>query len=260
VETVWLSGFAFLAGLVDAVVGGGGLIQLPALLLFLPPDRAGDLAAILGTNKAASIWGTGMAVAQYAPRVRFRWHAVLPAAIIAFIFSWLGATAASHIDRAILEPVILLLLVGVAVYTFLRPSLGQVHTPLLATHHERALGIGVGVVLGFYDGFFGPGMGSFLIFVFIGLFGFDFLNASASAKVVNFSTNLAAVLLFASTGRIWYRYAVPMAICQMLGSIVGTRLAVRKGNAFVRGLFLIVASLLIARFGWELTAKWLNGG
>lgn len=253
--TLWLSVFAFLAGFVDAVVGGGGLIQLPALLLLLPPDRAADVATILGTNKAASIWGTGMAVVQYAPRVQFRWHAVLPAAVTAFVFSWLGATAVSHLERAILEPVILVLLVVVALYTFLRPSLGQAHAPALARHHERALGVAVGVVLGFYDGFFGPGMGSFLIFVFIGLFGFDFLNASASAKIVNFATNLAALLLFASTGRILYRYAIPMAICQMAGSIAGTRVAVLKGNRFVRVLFLIVASALIARFGWELMAE-----
>jgi uncharacterized membrane protein YfcA len=252
VETVWLCAFAFLAGFVDAVVGGGGLIQLPALLLFLPPGRAGDLATILGTNKMASIWGTGMAVVQYAPRVRFRWHAVIPAALTAFVSSWLGAMTVSHLDRSVLEPVILVLLVGVALYTSIRPTLGQRHAPLLASHHERALGIAVGAVLGFYDGFFGPGMGSFLIFVFIGLFGFDFLHASASAKIVNFATNLAAVLLFASTGRIWYRYAIPMAVCQMAGSMAGTRVAVLKGNGFVRALFLIVASALIARFGWEL--------
>ena len=254
-ETVWLCGFALLAGFVDAVVGGGGLIQLPALLLFLPPERGGDLATILGTNKMASICGTGMAVVQYAPRVRFRWHAVLPAAVTAFAFSWLGATAVSHLDRSILEPVILLLLVGVTLYTFFRPALGQLHAPLLASHHERLLGVAVGIVLGFYDGFFGPGMGSFLIFVFIGFFGFDFLHASASAKIVNFATNLAAVLLFASTGRIWYRYAIPMAVCQMAGSIAGTRVAVLKGNGFVRVLFLIVASALIARFGWELLGR-----
>ncbi|MEO8481840.1 MAG: TSUP family transporter [Acidobacteriota bacterium] len=253
-DTLWLCGFAFLAGFVDAVVGGGGLIQLPALLLFLPADRVADLATILGTNKMASIWGTGMAVVQYAPRVRFRWHAVLPAALTAFVFSFLGAAAVSLLDRAILEPVILVLLIGVTAYTFFRPALGQFHAPLLAHPHERAVGIAIGVVLGFYDGFFGPGMGSFLIFVFIGLFGFDFLNASASAKVVNFATNLAAVLLFASTGHILYRYAVPMAMCQMVGSIAGTRVAVLKGNRFVRVLFLIVASALIARFGWELMA------
>jgi uncharacterized membrane protein YfcA len=259
VETIWLCAFAFLAGFVDAVVGGGGLIQLPALLLLLPPARAADLAAVLGTNKLASIWGTGMAVVQYAPRVRFRWSGVLPAAVTAFLFSWLGAAAVSHLDRRVLEPVILVLLIGVTAYTALRPGLGQRHAPALAAHHERLAGIAMGVVLGFYDGFFGPGMGSFLIFVFIGVFGFDFLHASASAKVVNFATNLAAVLLFASTGRIWYRYAIPMALCQMAGSVAGTRVAVLRGNRFVRALFLVIASILIARFGWELASRPTGG-
>ena len=134
-------------------------------------------------------------------------------------------------------------------------SSGQIHAPLHAGHHERAIGIAVGVVLGFYDGFFGPGTGSFLIFLFIGVFGFDFLHASASAKIVNFATNLAALLLFASTGHVWYRYAIPMAVCQMAGSLAGTRIAVLKGNRFVRALFLIVASGLIARFGWDLMTR-----
>jgi uncharacterized protein len=255
VVTIWLCGVAFLAGFVDAVVGGGGLIQLPALLLMLPPDQSADIAAVLGTNKAASIFGTGMAVAQYAPRVRFRWHAVMPAASAAFVCSWLGAMAVSHLDRRVLEPLILLMLVGVTLYTYVRPQMGQAHAPALASHHERAFGVAMGVLLGFYDGFFGPGTGSFLIFVFIGVFGFDFLNASASAKVVNFATNLAAVGLFASTGRILYRYALPMAACQMVGSVAGTRLAVLKGNRFVRVLFLVLASVLIARLGWDLVTR-----
>jgi uncharacterized membrane protein YfcA len=110
----------------------------------------------------------------------------------------------------------------------------------------------MGAVLGFYDGFFGPGMGSFLIFAFVGLFGFDFLTASASAKVINFATNLAALVLFTATGHVLVEYAAPMAVCQILGSIVGTRLAMSKGNRFVRVLFLSVSAVLIARFGWEI--------
>jgi len=255
VPTIWLSGFAFLAGFIDAVVGGGGLVQLPALLLMLPPDQSANVAAVLGTNKAASIFGTGMAVAQYAPRVRLRWATVAPAAVVAFGFSWFGALAVTRLDRTALEPAILVLLIAVTLYTFFRPQLGQTHAPIYAGHHERAIGMSMGVVLGFYDGFFGPGTGSFLIFLFIGVFGFDFLHASASAKVVNFATNLSALVLFAATGHVWYRYAIPMAVCQMAGSLIGTRVAVLKGNRFVRVLFLVVASGLIARFGWELAAR-----
>ena len=250
-EIVWLSGFSLIAGFVDAVVGGGGLIQLPALLLFLPGEASRDLPAVLGTNKAASISGTAMAVWQYAPRVRIPWNAILPATVTAFVFAFLGSLAVAHLDRALLEPLILVLLVGVTMYTFLRPDLGKLRAPALTAHKERSIGILVGAVLGFYDGFFGPGIGSFLIFIFVGLFGFDFLSASASAKVINFATNLAALSLFAWTGHVLYRYAAPMAICQMTGSLIGTRVAMRKGNRFVRVLFLIVASALIARFGWD---------
>ena len=243
-----LSAFAFLAGFVDAVVGGGGLIQLPALLLLLPADVSRDVATVLGTNKAASIWGTTMAVTQYAPRVHLRWSSLLPAAFAAFVSAWWGARTVSHLDRATVEPLMLVLLVGVTTYTALRPDVGRWHAPAFTAHRERSWGVLVGGVLGFYDGFFGPGTGSFLIFIFIGLFGFDFLAASASAKVINASTNLAALLLFASAGHVLYRYAIPMAAAQMAGSIVGTRTALARGNRFVRGLFLCVAVMLIARF------------
>lgn len=247
-----LCAFALLAGFVDAVVGGGGLIQVPALLLFLPPDQSRDVATVLGTNKAASICGTTMAVLQYAPRVSIPWRTMLPAALAAFGSAWLGASAVSRLDRAVLTPVILALLVIVTLYTFVKPELGQRHQPAFAAHHERLLGLGVGAGLGFYDGFFGPGMGSLLIFAFVGWFGFDFLVATASAKVVNAATNLSALLLFVATGRVLYRYALPMAVCQIAGSIAGTRLAILKGNRLVRLVFLLVAGALIARLTWQM--------
>ena len=235
----------------DAVVGGGGLIQLPALLLFLPAPLSADLPAVFGTNKMASICGTGMAVVQYGRRVHIPWPSILPSALTAFGSAFLGAMAVSRFERDLLEPVILVLLVGVALYTAFRPDLGNLHAPAFSRHHERSLGIAVGLVLGFYDGFFGPGMGSFLIFTFVGLFGFDFLRASASAKVINFGTNLAALGLFASQGHVLYGYALPMAVCQMAGSVTGTRLAMTRGNRFVRVLFLVVSGALIVRFAWN---------
>lgn len=250
-EFVWLGGLAFIAGFVDAVVGGGGLIQIPALLLFLPRELSGELASVFGTNKMASICGTGVAVVQYARRVPINWASILPAAASAFVFSYVGAAAVSRFNRALLEPVILILLVAVSVYTFVRPDIGRLHAPAFSVHRERSLGIVMGVVLGFYDGFFGPGMGSFLIFAFVGLFGFDFLSASASAKVINFATNLSALILFAATGHVLYQYALPMAACQIAGSLTGTHLAIRGGNRIVRLLFLFVSSALILRFAWD---------
>jgi uncharacterized membrane protein YfcA len=255
-----LCGLAFFAGMVDAVVGGGGLIQVPALLLLLPAEASRDVASVLGTNKAASICGTAMAVFQYGSRIAIRWQSIAPAAGAAFAFAFAGSLAVAHVDGRWLEPLILVLLVAVAVYTFRRPDLGRLHAPVFALSHERLVGMAVGAALGFYDGFFGPGTGSFLMFTFVGLFGFDFLTASASAKVINFSTNLAALAIFASTGHVLVSYALPMAAAQVAGSFAGTRVALAGGNRVVRVLFLAVATVLIARFGWDVLVLLLGRG
>jgi uncharacterized membrane protein YfcA len=258
VDIAWLSAFAFLSGLVDAVVGGGGLIQVPALLLLLPQDAARDVASVLGTNKAASICGTGMAVYQYGRRIAIRWPSIAPAAGVAFVTALGGSLTVARLSGAWLEPLMLVLLVGVAVYTIRRPDLGRLHAPAFTARHERAFGVVVGAGLGFYDGFFGPGTGSFLIFTFIGLFGFDFLSATASAKVINLATNLAALALFSATGHVLFHYAIPMAACQIAGSFAGTRVAMRGGNRLIRVLFLVVATALIARFAWDVLPRWFG--
>jgi uncharacterized membrane protein YfcA len=250
-HTALLSGFAFLAGLVDAVVGGGGLIQIPALFLFLPAADAAVVASVFGTNKFSSICGTGMAMLQYTRRIRLNWMSLLPTAFSAFVLSFLGARVVTLLKPEFLRPIVLGLLVAVAVYTFIRKDFGNLHAPTFTAHHERLFGVFVGVAIGFYDGFFGPGTGSFLIFIFIGLFGFDFLTASASAKVINFATNLSAVAYFAATDHVLWRFAVPMAVCNVLGSIAGSRLALRKGNQFVRLFFLVIVAVMIVRLGWE---------
>lgn len=242
---------ATMAGFVDAVVGGGGLIQLPALFLFLPQADALPAAVPLATNKFASICGTSQAAFQYARRLPLNWSSLLPAAGAAFAGSFLGARAVTLLQPSQLKPIVLVLLGAVAIYTFVRKDFGGRHAPAFTARHERILGVFVGAGIGFYDGFFGPGTGSFLIFIFIGLFGFDFLTASASAKVINFATNLSAVGYFAATGHVLWHYAVPMGVCNVLGSLAGTRLAMLKGNRFVRAFFLVVVSVMIARFGWD---------
>ncbi len=254
-DLVWLCGFAFLAGLVDSLVGGGGLIQLPALFVFLPKELAVQVATVFGTNKLASICGTSIAVVQYARRVPIRWGTILPATIAAFVFSFLGARAMVGFKTETFKPIVLVLLVAVAVYTYWNKNLGGEHRPKFPANLELLWGVLTGMAIGFYDGFFGPGTGSFLIFIFIGWFGFDFLSASASAKVINFATNLSAVLYFAATDHILYAYALPMGVCNVLGSLVGTRLAVLKGNRFIRWFFLAVVGVMIARFGWEIVAN-----
>lgn len=251
-ELIYLCVFAFLAGLVDSVVGGGGLIQLPALFLLLPAATAESVPLVAGTNKLAAIMGTSVALSQYARRVRINWCATLPAGMAAFFFSFIGARVLDHLShRFPLKLIILPLLVGVAVYTYWRKDFGSVHAPKLKASQERICALAVGTCIGFYDGFVGPGTGSFLIFAFIGIFGFDFLAASASAKVINVATNLSAVLYFASTGNILYAYALPMGACNILGSWCGARLAIWRGNTFVRGFFIVMVSAMIGWFAWD---------
>ncbi len=255
VELLLLCLFSFLAGLVDAIVGGGGLIQLPALLLLLPAQGATSLAAVLGTNTLASICGTGTAGVQYARRVPIPWATVLPAALAAFALSFAGARSVSLLPPAVLKPLVLVLLLAVGAHTFLRKDLGDRPGPRLPAERERLVAVLGGAALGFYDGFFGPGTGSFLIFAFVGLLGFDFLTASASAKVVNFATNLSATIYFAATDNILYSFAIPMAVCNIAGALVGTRLAVLRGNRFIRRLFLAVVLAMILRYGWDVFAN-----
>jgi len=254
-ELAWLCGFAFLAGFVDAVVGGGGLIQIPALFLFLSPAVSSDAVRVLGTNKLASFCGTSVAMVQYARRVPIAWGTILPAALSAFLFSALGALVVSKIHSDFLRPLVLVLLVAVGAYTVLRPDLGSRHRPVYQGRMAALLGAGVGAVIGFYDGFFGPGTGSFLIFALVGLFGFDFLAASAGAKVVNVATNVAAILYFANGDKIAYGYALPMGLCNILGALAGARLAIFKGSRFVRGFFLVVIGAMILRFGWQVVQR-----
>jgi uncharacterized protein len=230
------------------VVGGGGLIQLPALFIFLPQV---PLAAIFGTSKLAAIAGTSTASIQYAKHLQINWTATLPTAIAAFIFSFLGARVVSLINPAMLRPGILILLIAVAIFTFVKKDFGSLHAPKLAATTQKLVGTGIGMAIGFYDGFFGPGTGSFLMFAFIGIFGFDFLNAAASARVVNFTTNLSAMLYFAFTDNILYQFALPMAACNVIGSLLGTKLAVSKGSQFVRRLFLVIVSALIIKFAYD---------
>lgn len=246
-----LCGSSLLAGFVDAVVGGGGLIQIPAMLILLP---GAPVATIFGTNKFASCAGTTIAVQRYARHVAIDWPTVLPAAITAFVFSFLGSRTVTLLSTAFMRPIVLVLLVLVAIYVFIVKDLGLIHQPRHAPKKATWLGVLIGAGLGFYDGFFGPGTGSFLIFLFVGVFGFDFLSASASAKAINLATNVGSLIYFGWTGHILYRYAVPMALCSVLGATIGTRLAIAKGSRFVRIFFLVIVGALIAKLAQSIIA------
>lgn len=239
---------AFLAGLIDAVAGGGGLVQLPALFVLFP-DAAVPL--LLGTNKVASVAGTSAALWKYARTVAIPWRAVGPAAVAAFVGSFGGARLATVLPTAWMKPLVLVLLVLVLAYTLVKKDLGALARDPHPAAAARALAMGA--ILGLYDGFFGPGTGSFLLFGFVAWLGLDFLGASASAKLVNVATNLAAILAFAAAGLVRWEVAVPMAVCNVAGSSVGTRIALARGAPFVRKLFLGVVSALLVRMAWEIS-------
>jgi uncharacterized protein len=247
-ELVPLCLAAFAAGFIDSVVGGGGLIQLPALFIFaptLPP------ATLFGTNKLSSICGTSVATVQYARHVEMRWRVALWAAGMAFVCSYFGARLVSLIPKDTLRPAVLVLLILVAIYTAWKKDFGSLHAPKLSNTNEILVALALGAGLGFYDGFFGPGTGSFLIFGFIGLFGFDFLRASAAAKVVNLMTNTAALCYFAPAGHVVYSIGLPMGAFNILGAVLGTRFAILKGSAFIRVLFLVIIAAVILKFAFD---------
>lgn len=235
---------AFFAGLVDAVVGGGGLIQIPLLFSAFPNATP---ATLFGTNKLASVVGTTSAAIHYGRRITIPWPIVGPAAAAAAIGAWLGARAVSLFPPVALRPLILALLIAVAIYTFIRKDFGIHHQRLSNPRRELRLAVAIGAGIGFYDGFFGPGTGSFLIFGFIRLFGMDFVQGSASAKVINFATNLSAIAFFASHGPLLWQVGLVMAVCNLAGSYVGTRLALKHGAGFIRKAFLGVVVVLIAK-------------
>lgn len=248
IELPWLLAIAFAAGLVDAAVGGGGLIQLPGLFTTLPQQLP---AALLGTNKFSSVFGTAAATWRYARSVRFPWRPVLLAAATAFVFAFCGATAVSLLSKDAVRPLVLVMLVVMLGYTLVKKDFGALHRPREVGRRELSIAVAMGAVIGFYDGFFGPGTGSFLIFLFVRFFGLDFLRASAASKVVNLATNIAALSFFVPSGNVLLVFAVPMAAANIAGSVTGTRLALRGGTPLIRKLFVAMVVVLIARMAWD---------
>ena len=247
-EVVLLLSGAFLAGLIDAVVGGGGLIQLPLLLTVFPQVA---IPVLFGTNKLSSIAGTGSAVWQYARKISISWHLAVPAAAAALVGAVLWAATVSFLPPAAMRPLVLVLLTVVGAYTLWRPDFGKQRAER-NPRRPRVLAGALGAGIGFYDGFFGPGTGSFLIFGFVRLFGMDMLHASASAKVVNFATNLAALAFFLTHQGVMWQLGLAMACANVLGAQAGTRLAMRHGNRFIRILLLVVVAALIGKLALDL--------
>ncbi|MCB2017280.1 MAG: TSUP family transporter [Hydrogenophaga sp.] len=247
-ELLLVSLASLFAGFVDSIVGGGGLILTPTLFAVFPATHP---ATLFGVNKSASIWGTAAAATQFAQRVRMPWHALLPALAVCFGGSMAGAWTVTVISPEFLRkalPLILLLVLG---YTLARKDMGRQHTPRFAARGETLVACALGLGIGFYDGFFGPGTGSFLVFLFVRWLGYDFLHASASAKLLNTASNLAALLLFISKGHIWWHFVLPLAVANIAGSLMGTRLALKHGSGFVRAAFIVVVSALILKTSYD---------
>ena len=247
-ELIIVSLASLFAGFVDAIVGGGGLILIPVLFATFPVAHP---ATLLGTNKGAAIWGTAWSTWQFSRRVDLRWAALLPAALAGFAASFAGAWMVTLLSPVFLRKALPFVLLAVLVYTLAKKELGRTHAPRHAGRTEAGVATAIGLVLGFYDGFFGPGTGSFFVFALVRLLGYDFLNASASAKLLNTATNLAALILFALRGHVWWHFAVVMALANVLGSLGGTYMALRHGAGFVRVVFIGVVGALILKTGYD---------
>ena len=247
-ELLIVSLASLLAGFVDSIVGGGGLILVPALFTTFPVAAP---ATLFGTNKGASVWGTAFSTWQYSRRVEMRWAALLPAAGAGFVASFAGAWLVTLVSPIYLRKLLPLVLLAVLIYTLLKKDLGRTHAPRFAGAQEAYVAMAIGAVIGFYDGFFGPGTGSFLVFLLVRLLGYDFLSASAGAKLINTATNIAALVLFVFKGHIWWHFVLAMALANVLGSLLGTGLALKHGTGFVRLVFIGVVSALILKTGFD---------
>jgi uncharacterized membrane protein YfcA len=244
---------AFFAGFVDAIVGGGGLIQLPAALVILPSF---PVASVVGSLKIPSFIGTATAVWQYLKKVEMNWKLLAVICTLAFLASYSGSYLLTHVSNAFMKPVLLVVLTIVAIYTYIKKDFGQKEERGISPGKLLRLGILISLVIGFYDGFIGPGAGSFLILAFIAFLHFDFLHASAHAKMINLATNIGSITLFLAKGNIVWSIALPMAVANSLGGFAGAKLAIAKGNKFIRIFFLIVIVGILLRFSWDVFIKY----
>ena len=244
---------SFLAGFVDAVVGGGGLITIPALMLGLPAST--PLTTILGTNKVVACTGTTLATAQFVRARVIRWQEMVAPVLCSMAGAAAGVGLAYVFQNRyepLFRPVMLGLLVVMLIFTLFKPEIGKLHAPRHDPQNQQLLAAGISVMLGFYDGFFGPGTGSILIFLFVTVLGFDFLRASALSKSVNWASNFASLCLFVWRGSWIPLVAITLAMANGLGGVLGARTALNKGSRWVRVMFIVVVLALILRLAWQM--------
>ncbi len=243
---------AFGAGFVDAIVGGGGLIQTPTALVLMPNL---PVATVIGSLKIPAFSGTFFAAKQYVKKVKIDWKQMTLMCTVAFSFAFLGSELLSKMGNTHMKPILFCVLIVVAIYTYTKKGFGQSQSKKLSSNALLLRSLLLSATVGFYDGFIGPGTGSFLVLGFIALLGYDFLQASAHAKMVNLSTNFGSIVLFFIKGTIIWGVAIPMAICNAFGGLLGAKLAIAKGNQFIRVFFLLVICATILRFGYDVFFK-----
>ncbi|MEQ1747488.1 MAG: sulfite exporter TauE/SafE family protein [Saprospiraceae bacterium] len=247
-ELYILCAFAFLAGLIDSIVGGGGLVQIPAFFILYPQLSVPN---VIGTNRLASAVGTSVAAWNYAKSVKIPWKTVLWAGGAAALFSYLGATVQSLLPSSVLKPIMLILIIVIAVYTYRKKDFGQEERLRVAPEKIAWWAAGIGAVLGFYNGFVGPGTGSLLVFGFVSVIGYSFLSSSAISKIVNVVADASSLIFFLSHKYVLFHLALPMMACNVAGSYVGSRMAVLRGSSFIRKVFLVVVAGIVVRFAWD---------
>jgi hypothetical protein len=237
---------SFLAGFIDSIAGGGGLIQLPALLIGLPKS---ETAEVLGTNKLSSVFGTSTAAVLYRKQIKPDPKVLIAMGIPAFLGSAGGAVLASEIPTSSMRPMVLVLLIVVAIYTWFKPELGKFENLRHQPQRRVQIAAIAGVVIGFYDGIFGPGTGSFLMLILVASLGYAFITASAIAKVVNVATNVGAIMVFGINGAVIWQIGIILGVANISGAVIGARLAIKGGSTLVRKVFLLVTVALIVKVG-----------
>jgi uncharacterized protein len=243
---------AFFAGFVDAIVGGGGLIQAPIAIISLPYYQ---VSTIMGSLKIPAFSGTSFAAFQYLKKVKINWKLLALMSIVACLSAFVGSYFMTLVSNNFMKPLLLVVLSLLAVYTFMKKNFGQQKSKVIEEKKLIVFGILISLIIGFYDGFIGPGTGSFLVFGLIALLGFDFLQASAHAKMINLATNLGSIILFMIKGKIVWAIAIPMAFSNAFGGWLGAKIALKRGNGFIRIFFLIVVIGTLLRFGYDVFFK-----
>ncbi len=243
---LFLLAASFFAGFIDSIAGGGGLIQLPALLIGLPKS---ETAEVLGTNKLSAVFGTTTAAALYRKQIRPDPKILLAMGVPAFLGSAGGAVLASKIPTSSMRPMVLVLLIIVAIYTWFKPDLGKFENLRHLPKRRVQIAALAGVVIGFYDGIFGPGTGSFLMLILVASLGYAFITASAIAKVVNVATNVGAIMVFGINGAVLWQIGIILGVANISGAVLGARLAIKGGSTLVRKVFLLVTVALIVKVG-----------